>query len=704
VRAKDIDDIKQDLWQTAEILRTNSSLASNEYFLPIMGLLFLRHAEHRYLAAREEIERNMPVRGGKTRGMTKEDFSAAGAIYLSQEALYSGLVMLPDEEDRSQKIIAAMESIENDYDSLKGVLPKNEYNELENEVLGQIIRTLDPEVLKEIEGDVFGRIYEYFLTKFAGSKAHDDGEFFTPISLVSFISKMIEVENGIIFDPACGSGGMFVQSARLTSVKGKAPTEKLTFLGTEKNATTIRLAKMNLAVHGLEGNILQANSYYQDPHNLVGKVDGLMTNPPFNPDDIDATKIKKNKKMINFGTPSINKKGKITTSGGNYVWISQFHSYLKPGSGRGGFVMATSATSASGSEQIIRKKLIETGDVYCIVSIAPGFFYTRPLPCDLWFLDRGLDDSFKEKVLMIDANSVYTEMTSTINEFSPEQENNLLAIKWLYSGDYQRYLSLLEYYATCANSCLIDTFDILKKSTLSTEKLENIVNSAIGNVNSEDGTRLQSLLDEATNEFDLMKEVLTKMPSIARDYHESVSLSENLTNDEITTVISIMKPTRILLAKFAESFLTLERNFIQCLQTINSSNKASSKNKSTQINIKQYMSEIRKIRADINRMIGIFSRYFDNASWLTQRFPDAKYTDVLGLCKIVGIEELSEQKFSLAPVRYVGMEEKIVEKESIIKNRLKNIHQEILILDSEERKLFKKILSNLAEVLDVELD
>jgi len=287
-----IEAIEKRLWGAADTLRANSNYASNEYFLPVMGLVFLRHAYSRYLAVKDDIEASLPKRGGKTRALAKEDFSQRSAIFLQPKAQFDYLVGLSDDKDRAKAIIEAMESIEQDYETLRGVLPKSEYQELDNDVLAQLLRTLNPEELKQVSGDVFGRIYEYFLTQFADQKAHDGGEFFTPISLVSLIAHVLDPERGTVLDPACGSGGMFVQSARIVEEHGQSPTDRLTFRGLEKNATTIRLAKMNLAVHGLEGDIQKAITYYEAPHELVGKADYVMANPPFNVDEIDADKVK----------------------------------------------------------------------------------------------------------------------------------------------------------------------------------------------------------------------------------------------------------------------------------------------------------------------------------------------------------------------------------------------------------------------------
>ena len=433
-----IDAIERRLWSAADTLRANSKYASNEYFLPVMGLVFLRHAYSRYLAVRDEIEAGLPTRGGRKRTVTREDFAQKNALFLRLEAQFDHLVALPDGKDRVAAVIAAMESIEADYASLRGVLPKSEYQALDNEVLGDLLRKLNPDELKQVSGDVFGRIYEYFLTKFADQKAHDDGEFFTPVSLVSLIAHVLDPDRGTVLDPACGSGGMFVQSARTVEEHGGSPTERLTFRGVEKNDTTIRLARMNLAVHGLEGDIRQAITYYDDPHELLGRADYVMANPPFNVDEIDADKVRTDPRLP-FGLPGVNKKQRV--GNGNYVWISYFYSYLNE-TGRAGFVMSSQASSAGGGEAAVRRKLVETGDVDVMIAIRSNFFYTRTVPCELWFLNRAKPEAHRDKVLMIDARSVYRKVTRKIYDFSPEQQQNLLAIVWLYRGDTARFRDL----------------------------------------------------------------------------------------------------------------------------------------------------------------------------------------------------------------------------------------------------------------------
>jgi type I restriction-modification system DNA methylase subunit len=390
---ENIEALEKRLWSSADNLRANSPYASNEYFLPVMGLIFLRHAYSRYLAVKDGIEASLPKRSGKTRPLTREDFSRKGAIFLRPKAQFEYLVNLPDNKDRAQAIINAMESIEEDYETLRGIPPKSEYLELDNDVLGQLFRTFDDPALKKASGDIFGRIYEYFLTQFADQKAHDNGEFFTPVSLVQMIVNVIEPDHGKVLDPACGSGGMFVQSAHFIERMHEIPQERVTFYGQEKNPTTIRLAKMNLAVHGLEGNIQKGITYYEDHHEMLGKADFVMANPPFNVDEVDASKVK-NDPRLPFGLPGVNKKKAV--SNGNYLWISYFYSYLNE-QGRSGFVMSSQASSAGRDEAKVRRKIVEKGHVDVMIAIRSNFFYTRSVPCELWFIDRSKFDDLSDQ-------------------------------------------------------------------------------------------------------------------------------------------------------------------------------------------------------------------------------------------------------------------------------------------------------------------
>jgi type I restriction enzyme M protein len=346
--------LEADLWEAADQLRANSKLTSSEYCMPVLGVIFLRHAANRFEAATRQIEADQASGRMPRRPLIKDDYVKRRALYLPEEARYDWIMSLPRDEDLDQALIDAMTAIEKAFEPLEGVLPK-EYSIFERTVLEDLLRIFNREALRSAGGDLFGRIYEYFLMKFAMQGAQDNGEFFTPPSLVQTIVNVIEPEHGIVFDPACGSGGMFVQSSHFIERLGQDTAHRVTVYGQEKTATTIRLAKMNLAVHGLEGDIREANTFYEDMHTLVGTCDFVMANPPFNVDLVDAKKVEGDPRLP-FGLPGVNKQKKV--SNGNYLWISYFYSYLNE-TGRAGFVMSSQASSAGHGERDVRRKIYD---------------------------------------------------------------------------------------------------------------------------------------------------------------------------------------------------------------------------------------------------------------------------------------------------------------------------------------------------------
>jgi len=370
------NEIEKRLWSSADQLRANSKLKPSEYSVPVLGLIFLRYADHKFEAAKEDLEKKAHAEGSR-RTIGKADYQARGVMYLPEQSRFANLLRLPEGENIGRAINDAMKAIEADNEDLKDVMPKT-YNRLENDTLFALLK-LFSEIPMDIEGDVFGKIYEYFLGKFAMAEGQKGGEFFTPTSIVKLIVEVIEPYSGRILDPACGSGGMFVQSAKFIERHQQNPTDQISIYGQEKVAETVRLCRMNLAVHGLSGDIRQANTYYENAHNCVGRFDFVMANPPFNVNGVDKEKIKDDKRYP-FGLPR--------TDNANYIWIQEFYSALNDG-GRAGFVMANSASDARASELEIRKKLIEDQAVDVMISVGPNFFYTVALPCTLWFFDKG---------------------------------------------------------------------------------------------------------------------------------------------------------------------------------------------------------------------------------------------------------------------------------------------------------------------------
>ena len=464
---KSLKKLESDLWESADVLRAGSELTSQQYCMPVLGLIFLRYAYSRYKKVEEEILRSRPIRNGRVLPVEPMDFAEKSALFLPKNAQYSYLVNLPEDIKSAQityekdgQIIRinslgeavnhAMELVEEQSEQLKGVLPK-EYTIFSNDLLAELLRIFNNDALDEVGGDVIGRIYEYFLSRFAPAVASDDGVFFTPKSLVKMIVNVLEPSSGTLIDIACGSGGMFVQSGDFVNSKGMSANKAMTFYGQEKVDYNAKLCLMNIAVHGLTGVIKsgeEANSFYNDAHNLVGCCDYVMANPPFNVDKVKA-EAAQNAGRLPFGLPSVNKAGEIGNA--NYLWISYFYAYLNE-KGRAGFVMAASATDSQGKDRDIRERLTNTGHVDAIINVGQNFFYTKSLPCTLWFFNKGKQELLKDKVLFIDARNYYTVVDRTLNEWSEWQLKNLNAIVWLYRGESEKYTALIEEYQVILGS------------------------------------------------------------------------------------------------------------------------------------------------------------------------------------------------------------------------------------------------------------
>ena len=436
--------LEAELWESADLLRQGSKLTSNQYCMPVLGLIFLRYAYGRFKLVEAEILKDRPVRNGRVLPVEASDFAEKSALYLAPEARYDYLVNLPESEDIGKAVNHAMELIEEQSEQLVGVLPKD-YTMFTDEILSELLRIFNNSALDEVGGDILGRIYEYFLNKFAKNIASDDGVFFTPKSLVKMIVNVLEPKRGILLDPACGSGGMFVQTGDFVNHAGMSANAAMTFYGQEKVEYNAQLCLMNMAVHGLNGKILsgnEANTFYNDAHSLEGECDYVMANPPFNVDKVKSESAM-NAGRLPFGLPSINAAKEFGNA--NYLWISYFYAYLNE-KGRAGFVMASSATDSSGKDRDIRQKLVETGHVDVMMSVGNNFFYTKSLPCSIWFFDKGKAEAIQDHVLFIDARNYYTVVDRTLNEWSEWQMKNLNAIVWLYRGEVEKYTALLNEY------------------------------------------------------------------------------------------------------------------------------------------------------------------------------------------------------------------------------------------------------------------
>ena len=638
-----IKKLEADLWESADLLRAESKLTSNQYCMPVLGLIFLRYAFSRYKLVEKEIMANRPMRNGRVMPISPLDFKEKSAIFLPKEARFDYLVSLPDNvadlnlksktgEDMNslgEVVNNAMELIESQSRQLEGILPK-EYTVFSDSLLSQILRIFNNDALNEVGGDVIGRIYEYFLNKFAKNVAQDDGVFFTPKSLVNMIVNVLEPKSGVLLDPACGSGGMFVQTGDFVNSEGMSANKAMTFYGQEKVEYNAKLCKMNMAVHGLSGTIKsgdEANTFYHDAHNLEGKCDYVMANPPFNVDKVKA-ETTSNAGRLPFGLPGYNAKTK-EIGNANYLWISYFYAYLND-TGRAGFVMASSATDSANKDKDIREKLVKTGDVDVMVSVGNNFFYTLSLPCSLWFFDKGKKDNLRDKILFIDARNYFTVVDRTLNEWSDWQLRNLQAIVFLYRGEKEKYQRLINDYKVA-------------------------ISAAIKNLK-EDAQPFSDLIEK-----DTLTHFWGTMGWIEKPVDDYEELRKNI-NAQIEQTKMCIKSAESLIKK----------------------------------------SKVKAMRIAGEIFCGVLSdilTVIDEYEWLTSKFGiDGEYNDVLGLCKIATIAEVEEKNFSLTPGAYVGVAE--AEDDGVdFHKRMNEIHSELKKLNEEANVLMNNILKGWEEMI-----
>lgn len=637
-----IKKLEADLWESADLLRAESKLTSNQYCMPVLGLIFLRYAFSRYKLVEKEIMANRPVRNGRVMPVSSLDFKEKSAIYLPEMARFDYLVSLPENvadlnlksmngEDMNslgEVVNNAMELIEAQSRQLEGILPK-EYTIFSDSLLSQILRIFNNDALNEVGGDVIGRIYEYFLNKFAKNVAQDDGVFFTPKSLVNMIVNVLEPKSGVLLDPACGSGGMFVQTGDFVNAEGMNANRAMTFYGQEKVEYNAKLCKMNMAVHGLSGTIKsgdEANTFYHDAHNLEGKCDYVMANPPFNVDKVKA-ETTSNAGRLPFGLPGYNAKTK-EIGNANYLWISYFYAYLNE-KGRAGFVMASSATDSANKDKDIRERLVKTGDVDVMVSVGNNFFYTLSLPCSLWFFDRGKKDDLRDKILFIDARNYFTVVDRTLNEWSEWQLRNLQAIVFLYRGEKEKYQKLINDYNAA-------------------------ISAAVKNLK-EDAQPFSDLIEK-----DTQTHFWDTMGWVEKPVDDYVELRKNI-NAQIEQTKMCIKSAESLIKK----------------------------------------SKVKAMRIAGEIFCGVLSSILtiiDEYEWLTSKFGiDGEYKDVLGLCKIATTAEVEEKNYSLTPGAYVGVAE--VEDDGVdFHERMNEIHTELKKLNEEANVLMNDILKGWEEM------
>ncbi len=680
---ENIEQLESDLWSAADNLRANSKLTSSEYCMPVLGVIFLRHATNRYDAAAAQIAADQAAGKMPKRALGKADFIKRRALKLPKEARYDELLKLPKGANLGSALVKAMEAIENDFEPLKGQLPKD-YDKFENDLLEDLLRVFDSETLRTAAGDVFGRIYEYFLMKFAMQGAQDNGEFFTPPSLVQTIVNVIEPDHGTVFDPACGSGGMFVQSSHFIERLGQDTAHRVTFYGQEKTATTIRLAKMNLAVHGLEGDIREANTFYEDVHNLYGKCDFVMANPPFNVDMVDAEKVKDDRRLP-FGLPGVNKQKKV--SNGNYLWISYFHSYLGP-KGRAGFVMSSQASSAGHGEAEVRRKIVETGEVDVMISIRSNFFYTRTVPCELWHFDRGKPKERRDQVLMLDARNIFRKVTRKIYDFTPEQLANLTAIVWLYRGESPRFLALVQSYL---EQTLAEAAKLAEPAAALKAAHQAVVDATAPFLKTLKACPLRDVLKEHDAAAKACWASLDEwLGRIAKDWKKPSEAKPAALQKRLASLDPLAAACRDLV-KDVDLVCKLSARVVDVAEKDESAREHDEWDSRAIGRLQKDLDARRKELVEQLKRTAYFER---QAHWLLSRFPEGKFAPVAGLCRAVTTAEIEAADWSLTPGRYVGVAPPEVDEDFDFEQTLQDIHTELADLNEEAVALAAKIQEN----------
>lgn len=662
--------LEKTLWQTADMLRANSDLKPSEYSTPVLGLIFLKFADNKYSRYENEIKAEFEkLKGTRREKPISEIAIEKCGFYLPTEARYEYLLNLPEKQNIAKAIKDAMALIEQYKPELAGTLPGNEYTRL---VRKAEYRTIPKQLLKnfadipkDATGDIFGQIYEYFLGNFALAEGQQGGTFFTPNSVVRLMVEIIEPHNGTVFDPACGSGGMFVHSAQfIEKRKSQKEDSNLFVYGQEKTEETVKLARMNIAVNGLRGEIKQANTYYEDPFSSFEKFDYVLANPPFNVDDVLLAKVEGDKRFNTHGVPRNKSSNKTKDKGGtkvpnaNYLWINLFATSLKKNKGRAALVMANSASDAMHSEAEIRKTLIEKNLIYSMLSLPSNMFYTVTLPAMLWFFDKGKKDN---KILFIDARSVFTQIDRAHREFSEEQIQNLAMISRLHRDNRTAFTELVHHYLT-------EGFSRLSNNR------QNI---------SDIGQRMAAYLPPLSGKDSLtFSNIIANTAGLYSKLNSYTAKHGQLKTDELN------KKQRELNEAVLPLFATLHNLLKETSKRVRHLEKQDN-------NIKELKEDFETLLSKIKDS----EYYFTHTAWLQARFPKAEYEDVTGLCKLATIEEIKEQEYSLNPGRYVGVviEEDGKTEEEFIEEML-TTSDELFRLNSNARKLEAAITHNIKQI------
>ncbi len=681
--------LEKDLWAAADNLRANTDLKSSEYSTPVLGLIFLKFADNKY----RQYENAILAEYTKLKGTRREKKLSDIAIeqcgfYLPDHARYDYLLKLPEEKNIAKAIKEAMTAIEQYKPELEGVLPKDAYASLtrtDKSIPKQLLKSF-ADIPVDASGDVFGQIYEYFLGEFAKTEGQKGGEFFTPRSVVRLMVEIIEPHHGKVYDPACGSGGMFVQSAHfIEQHRGELANSKngdegdIYVCGQEKTLETVKLARMNLAVNGLRGEIKQANTYYEDPYGSFGKFDYVLANPPFNVDDVSLSRVEGDKRFNTYGIPRTKTRdkkkgqGKETVPNGNYLWINLFATSLKP-KGRAALVMANSASDARHSEADIRQTLIEKNLIYGMLTLPSNMFYTVTLPATLWFFDRAKQD---DRILFIDARNIFTQIDRAHREFTEEQIQNIAIISRLHKGRREEFIRLVDRYFAHGMEKLAE--NKTRVEPVSLQLLEVL----------EDASAKQAVA-ELVAQWSALPKLQKQYASYLEKHAKEKSVDKK--NHAQHTLRAAFDPFFIALH---EGLKTLDKTVRQHEKQLAEQAKLEGKRAATDRKTKALKTALDALHEEVKTA----ESYYKHIHWLQERFPKAQYEDVTGLCKLASPAEVQEQDYSLNPGRYVGVviEEDGKTEEEFVADLLA-MNDELTRLNGEASGLEAVIAHNVAKI------
>ena len=687
---KEFKKLKDDLWLAANKLRADSDLKSNDYSPPVLGIIFLKFADIKYSKFEKEIKTEFETNKG-TRLEEPIETIAIGkcGLYIPDSARYDFLKDLPEGDQNNpidKAVIQAMKDIEKYVVSLKDTLPKDEFFSITRKgqsLLKQLLKLFST-IPDDSNGDLLGKIYEFFLGKFGLEEAQKGGEFFTPTSVVKLMVEFIEPYHGKIFDPACGSGGMFVQSNNFIQQHNlqKGGVTPIAVYGQEKTMETVKLAKMNLAINGLRGEIKQGDSYAEDLYDSFGKFDFVMANPPFNVKEINEDTVKKDKRFTEYGFPKSKSKtksaGVTSIPNGNYLWISLFATSLND-TGKAALVMSNSASDAGHSEYDIRKTLVRKGIISGMFTLPSNMFSTVTLPATLWFFDKAKKitdfetEKDKIKILFIDARNVFHQVDRAHREFTEEQLQNLAAINNLRKGKQKFFIELVHsHYANAVENMPI-VKDLLESIN---QNLSNQFAAYSKWVDSVKPTNEQKTILEKEKFFELLKKIqITETATIINHINKAVSDFEEYTrqykaeNTEATNKAQhvLLADSETLLHDFLQIKKELEKNFRDYEKLFKLADdklkskddkawKALEKPKDIRLlldKLNEYSNPVKNNNYEDEEKSPVY--FLKMAEWLQQRFPKAEYEDVTGLCKLATIADIEEQDYSMNPGRYVGV-------------------------------------------------